>query len=74
MKTLILILDEHVFEEMKCTTAELNISRNIHINEAIDQYNSFHKKSSLKSKLSRESMLTQKDSMNILHEFETIID
>lgn len=60
MKTLIIILDDLLLEEMQRVTAALNIAENRYIHEAIDHYNRFHKRRSLKSKLRKESVLTQK--------------
>ncbi len=74
MKTLSLKLDDNIFEEAEEITSKLNLARNRYINEAVSIYNLFNKRRLLKKQLSKESKLTSKDSMDILHEFEKLID
>jgi len=74
MKTLSLKLDDEIFEDVEKMTSKLNLARNRYINEALSIYNLFNKRRLLKMQLTKESKLTSKDSMEILHEFEKLID
>jgi predicted transcriptional regulator len=74
MKTLSLKLDDKIFDEAEEITLALNLARNRYINEAVSIYNHFNKRKMLKSKLVKESKLTMKDSLSILHEYEKLID
>lgn len=74
MKILSLKLDDHIFEEAEEITSQLNLARNRYINEAVEIYNLFNKRRLLKKQLSKESKLTSKDSMEVLHEFEKLMD
>ncbi len=74
MKTLSLKLDDKIFEEAEELTAKLKLARNRYINEAVSIYNLYNKRRLLKKQLMKESKLTRKDSMDILHEFEKLID
>jgi hypothetical protein len=74
MKTLSLKLDDEIFEDVEKMTSKLNLARNRYINEALSIYNLFNKRRLLKMQLTKESKLTSKDSMDILHEFEKLID
>ena len=74
MKTLSLKLDDEIFNEAEEITGALQVSRNRYINEAVSIYNRENKKRLLKNQLAKESAITSHDSMNILHEFEKLID
>ncbi len=74
MKKLSLKLDDDIFEDVEIMTSKLNLARNRYINEALSIYNLFNKRRLLKMQLTKESKLTSKDSMDILHEFEKLID
>lgn len=74
MKTLSLKLDDDIFEEAEEITSKLNLARNRYINEAVSIYNQVNKKRLLKKKLENESLLTSKDSLEVLHEFEMLLD
>jgi len=74
MKTLSLKLDDEIFEDVEKMTSKLNLARNRYINEALSIYNLFNKRRLLKMQLTKESKLTSKDSIDILHEFEKLID
>lgn len=74
MKTLSLKLDDTTFDEAEEITTQLNQARNRYINEAVSLYNQFNKRKILKNKLLKESKLTIKDSLTILHEFEKFVD
>ena len=74
MKTLSLKLDEKIFEEAEEITSKLNLARNRYINEAVSLYNIFNKRRLLKKQLSKESKRTNIDSMEVLAEFEKLVD
>ncbi len=74
MKTLSLKLDDVVFDEAEVITAELKLARNRYINEAVSLYNQYNKRKLLKKKLAKESVLVQKDSMEVLRDFEKLKD
>ena len=74
MKTLSLKLDDTIFDEAEEITTQLNQARNRYINEAVSLYNQFNKRKILKNKLLKESKLTMKDSLKVLHEFEKFVD
>lgn len=74
MKTLSLKLDDQIFDEAEEITSKLKLARNRYINEAVKIYNLFNKRKLLKKQLAKESKLTSKDSMDILREFEKLID
>ena len=74
MKILSLKLDDDIYDEAEKMTSKLKLARNRYINEAVNIYNLFNKRRLLKKQLEKESKLTRKDSMEILHEFEKLID
>jgi predicted transcriptional regulator len=74
MKTLSLKLDDEIFDETESITSKLKLARNRYINEAVSIYNRVNKRRLLKKQLSKESHLINKDSMDILREFEKLID
>lgn len=74
MKTLSLKLDDKIFDETEEITLALKLARNRYINEAVSIYNNFNKRKILKSKLAKESKLTMKDSLSILHEYEKLVN
>lgn len=74
MKTLSLKLDDEIFNDAEEITAKLKLARNRYINEAVSIYNLFNKRKLIKSELAKESKLTSKDSMEVLHEFESFMD
>lgn len=74
MKILSLKLDDDIFIEAEEITGKLHLARNRYINEAVSIYNRVNKRRLLKDQLARESALTRKDSMDILREFEKLMD
>jgi hypothetical protein len=74
MKILSLKLDDQIFDDAEEITAKLKLARNRYINEAVSIYNLFNKRRLLKNQLLKESKLINKDSMDILHEFEKFVD
>lgn len=74
MKTLSLKLDDHIFDETEKLTLKLKTARNRYINEALSIYNLFNKRRLLKKQLAKEAKLTKADSLEVLSEFEKLID
>lgn len=74
MKTLSLKLDNKIFDETEQITYTLKLARNRYINEAVNMYNLYNKRKLLKKQLAKESSLTSNDAMEVLHEFEKLID
>ncbi len=74
MKALSLKLDDQIFDDTEEITAKLKLARNRYINEAVRIYNQINKKRLLKNQLVKESKLTGKENMDVLHEFEKLID
>ncbi len=74
MKTLSLKLDDEIYNEAEKITSKLHLARNRYINEAVNIYNIYHKRRLLKKQLQKDSKLTRIDSMEILHEFEKLIN
>ncbi len=74
MKTLSLKLDDTIYEDAEEMTSQLKLARNRYINEAVSIYNLFNKRRFLKKKLKKESGLTSVDSLEILREFEKLVD
>ena len=74
MKNLSLKLDDDVFNETENISVKLRVNRNRYINNAVSFYNQLQKRKMLAGKLAAESKLVQKESMNILAEFEKLED
>lgn len=74
MKTLSLKLDNNIYEDTEEMTSKLKLARNRYINEAVSMYNLYNKRRLLKKQLKKESSLTSIDSMDVLREFEKLID
>lgn len=72
MKTVSLKIDDSIFGETEKILSTIRIPRNRYINEALEYYNKVQKRQILEKKLKAESELVQKDSMNILKDFEKI--
>jgi len=74
MKILSLKLDDEIFNDAEEITSKLKLARNRYINEAVKIYNLYNRRRLLKKQLQKESRLTSKDSMAVLHEFESLLD
>lgn len=72
MKTVSLKIEDSIFGETEKILSSISISRNRYINEAIENYNKVQKRQILEKRLKTESEIVQKDSTNILKEFEKI--
>jgi len=73
MKSLSLKLDDEVFKETEQIIEKLQYARNRYINEALELYNRYNSRKMIKDQLRKESMLTHKESMYMLEEFEKIV-
>ena len=74
MKTLSLKLDDAIYIETEKLLSKIKRPRNRYINEALSFYNKTQKRKLLAKKLEAESRLVQKESMNVLSEFESLLD
>jgi len=74
MKTLSLKLDDSVFEDTELMTSKLKLARNRYINEALEMYNLYNKRKLLKKQFQKESYMVAENSLDVLHEFDSIID
>lgn len=74
MKILSLKLDDKTFEDTEEITANLDVARNRYINEAVSMYNLYNRRRLLKKQLLKESKITSSDTMEILAEFEKLVD
>jgi hypothetical protein len=74
MKTLSLKLDDSIFDETELLLTKVKKSRNRYINEAVDYYNRVNRRNLIAQKLSKESALVQKESLDVLSEFESLYD
>jgi hypothetical protein len=74
MKNISLKLDDDVFADTEKITTKLKLARNRYINEAVNIYNLVNKRRLLKKQLRKESLATAADSMEVLAEFERLID
>jgi hypothetical protein len=74
MKTLSLKLDDDIFMDTEQMTASMKLARNRYINDALAAYNRYNKRRLLRAKLHKESALGAQASMDVLREFEAMID
>jgi hypothetical protein len=74
MKTLSLKLDDHIFDDAEEMTSKLNLARNRYINEAVNIYNIYNKRRLLKAQLKKDSKLSSQGAMDVLREFEKLVD
>lgn len=74
MITLLLKLENEVFEETDLIAFKLNISKNQYINEALEAYNTLMRRKILKEKLVKESNQVSKTSLKVLAQLEKITD
>ena len=73
-KNLSLKLDEGIYQEAEKILSHINIPRNRYINLAIDCYNKFYNRRLLKSKFKKESKIVTSNSLEVLREFELLMD
>lgn len=72
MKIITIKLEDDIYHEAKELASKMKVARNRYINNAVKIYNLFNKRRLLKKQLEKESKLTQKDSIKVLHEFEVL--
>lgn len=73
-KVLSLKLKDDLFLEIEEIVKKLKMPRNTYINEAIAYFNHQNRRKLLQKKLEIESRLVQKNSMEVLEEFEQLED
>jgi predicted transcriptional regulator len=74
MKTLSLKLDDDIFSETEKMTEELKMARNRYINDALKFFNDLNRKRALKAELQKESRIVSANSMEVLAEYEELLD
>ncbi len=74
MKTLSLKLDDDIFSETEKMTEELKVARNRYINDALKFFNNLNRKRALKAELQKESRIVSANSMEVLAEYEELLD
>ena len=74
MKILSLKLDDEIFEDAELMSDKMKLPRNRYINQAVEMYNQLNKRRLLKTQLEKESVLTRKEAMSLLSDFEQIMD
>jgi hypothetical protein len=72
MKTLSLKLDDRVFDDTEQIISKIHKPRNRYINEALDYYNRIQRRKYLAYRLENESSLVKEESLEVLHEFESL--
>jgi predicted transcriptional regulator len=73
-RTLSLKMKDDVFTETEEVVETMHKSRNAYINEALIFYNKFMKRSFLKKRLKKESLVVSESSLEALRELELIED
>jgi len=74
MKNLSLKMDDAVFQETERMISKLRKNRNRYINEAVKFYNMVQNRKLLAKQLVKESKLVKEESMNVLAEFESLVN
>ncbi|HQU61293.1 MAG TPA: hypothetical protein PLU64_18925 [Saprospiraceae bacterium] len=74
MKSISLKLQDQILSETESLLEHLKTSRNKYINEAIEFYNQYQRRRLIEEQLTKESRLVAEDSMEVLHEFESLAD
>ena len=73
MKSVLLKLDDKLFEETEKQVKELKMSRNGYIKEALEKYNRLVERKQVELQLAKESLLVREESMRINKDFETTL-
>jgi len=71
-KVLSLKLKDDIFVEIEDIVKKLKIPRNTYINEALSYFNKKNRRTLLQEQLEKESRMVQKNSMEVLEEFEKL--
>ena len=74
MKTLSLKLEDEIFSETEELISQISKTRNRYINEAVDFYNKIYRRRLISNQLAMESGLVWENSMDVLAEFERLMD
>jgi metal-responsive CopG/Arc/MetJ family transcriptional regulator len=73
-KVLSLKLKDDIFQEIEEIVKKLKMPRNTYINEALSYFNLHNRRKLLQKQLEMESRRVQKNSMEVLEEFEQLED
>ncbi|MBC7913416.1 MAG: hypothetical protein H7Y07_04765 [Pyrinomonadaceae bacterium] len=68
MKSILLKLDDKLFEETELSAKEEKASRSTYIKRALETYNTYLKNKKLKTQLENESLIIREESMKINEE------
>ncbi len=74
MKSILLKIDDEIFQETEDLLLKIKKPRNRYINEALATYNKSNRKELLAAQLETESRLVAEDSMQVLEDFEHLAD
>lgn len=69
MKNLSLKMDDKIFDETERILTKVRKNRNRYINDAVEFYNSLHKRLILTGQLKKESKLVREESMKVLEDY-----
>jgi len=74
MKNISLRVDDEIFEDTEKMISQLKKARNRYINEALEFYNQYQKRTLLAKKLKNESKVVRGNSMEMVKELEDLED
>lgn len=74
MKSISLKLKDQIILETEEILTSMNTSRNKYINDAVAFYNKIQKRKILQKQLIEESKMVAQDSMEVLNQFELLMD
>jgi metal-responsive CopG/Arc/MetJ family transcriptional regulator len=69
-KAISLKIDNQIFDKTEELIAELKISRNKYINDALESYNRMKEMERVNNLLAKASVLVRENSLEVLHDFE----
>lgn len=70
MKSILLKIDDEIFQETEQLLMKIKKPRNRYINEALATYNKIKRKELLAAQLESESRLVAENSLHVLEDFE----
>ncbi len=74
MKSISLKLNENILIETESLLELIDKSRNKYINDALEFYNKYQRRRMIEERLIMESKMVAEDSLEVLHEFESLQD
>lgn len=74
MKSITLKLDDKIFEETEAMVSSTTKDRNRYINEALEHYNKFNKRTILTEKLRKEVAIVSTDSLEMVQLLDQLPD